>query len=116
MTLELPSGLVDPGDTPEATALKELQEETGYVADRAEHVGTLLPDTGRYENRLWCYVARDARPSPTASSPEEGLEPILVDMPELVSLMRSSEFNHALNVAALMLALAGGHLPGLFAS
>ena len=33
VTLEIPGGLVDPGDTPEKAASRELLEETGYQAD-----------------------------------------------------------------------------------
>src|SRR5437763_11391084 len=47
MTLELPSGHVEPGETPEEAARKELLEETGHVADRFELLGEFSPDTGR---------------------------------------------------------------------
>jgi ADP-ribose pyrophosphatase len=116
VTLELPAGLVDPGEEPEQTVRRELEEETGYVAERVEHLGTLIPDTGRYENRLWCYVAINVRLADGHPVPEEGMEPLLVDLRELSSLLRSSTFDHALHLAALMLALTSGHLPGLLAS
>src|ERR1700758_361882 len=32
--LELPAGLIDPGESPIETARRELEEETGYVAER----------------------------------------------------------------------------------
>jgi ADP-ribose pyrophosphatase len=35
MVLELPAGVVDPGETPEAAVVRELLEETGYSADGA---------------------------------------------------------------------------------
>ncbi len=38
LTLELPAGLVEEGDTPEATALRELEEETGFTG-RVTRVG-----------------------------------------------------------------------------
>jgi ADP-ribose pyrophosphatase len=112
VTLELPSGLLDPGESPEETALRELLEETGYVADRVEHIGTMIPDTGRYENRAWCFVAQNARPASGTHELEEGVAPILVDLQEVPGLIRSSEFDHALHLAALMLAFVSGHVSG----
>lgn len=47
--IELPAGLVgdlDPEATVEATALKELHEETGYAAERVEHLGTFYSSPG----------------------------------------------------------------------
>jgi hypothetical protein len=57
-TLELPSGHVDPGETPVAAATRELMEETGYIADKIEEIGVIRPDTGRLSNRLWCFSQR----------------------------------------------------------
>lgn len=47
--LELPAGLVgdvDPGATVEDTAVKELEEETGYTADRIERLGDFYSSPG----------------------------------------------------------------------
>lgn len=45
-TLELPSGHVDEGEEPKASARRELMEDTGYCAGSLELPGTLMPDTG----------------------------------------------------------------------
>jgi ADP-ribose pyrophosphatase len=47
--LELPAGLVgdtDPNATVEATAIKELEEETGFTADRVERLGEFYASPG----------------------------------------------------------------------
>ena len=47
--VELPAGLVgdeDPNATVEATAIKELEEETGFTADRIERLGEFFASPG----------------------------------------------------------------------
>ena len=47
--VELPAGLVgddDPNATPETTAIKELEEETGYTAERVERLGEFYASPG----------------------------------------------------------------------
>lgn len=40
ISIEVPAGLIDPGETPEQTAVRELKEETGYVGEVIEgHLG-----------------------------------------------------------------------------
>ena len=102
-TLELPSGLVDGGLDPEATARRELEEETGFRATDIRHVGTLRPDTGRLQNRLWCFVARNVR-TIDGWSPEKGIQTVLMDPQDVTKAVADGRFNHALHVAALYLA------------
>jgi ADP-ribose pyrophosphatase len=112
VTVELPGGLLEPGEDPARAAAREMFEETGYAsASPLELLGCLKPDTGRLENRLWCFFASDARAAAgTAWSPEEGVEPFLVSVRELFDMVSSGQFDHALNVAAIGLALAKGKL------
>ena len=107
-TLELASGHVESGDTPEETARKELLEETGYTADKFELLASLSPSTARFTNRLWCYFARDARPAPDAR-PEEGMEVHLYDR-GLKALLSEKDFYSAPNYGALCVALLAGKL------
>lgn len=112
MSLELPAGHVDAGETPEQAAVRELEEETGYRTRRIELIGVLNPDTGRHSNRMWCYFAEVLRP-PIPPAPEEGLEVVETTPEELLEMLRSVQFDHALHVAALMLCGFQGRLPFL---
>lgn len=101
-TLELASGLVDDGRSPEETVLRELEEEAGYTASNPELLGVLNPDSGRLQNRLWCYVVRDARPMP-GHTVEHGMEPVLVSGDRVEQMLRDGEIGCALHYAAYLL-------------
>jgi len=115
MMLELPSGYVDRGETPEQAVMRELAEETGYTARNLELLGSLAPDAGRIGNRLWAYLARDVVGPESNHQPEPNLELVVIPAGELFDLSIKGEFDHALNLAVLFLAQAkyGRHLFGL---
>ncbi len=50
--LELPRGFAEPGIGLEANALKELEEETGYVGADPRLIGTVLTDSGLMDNEV----------------------------------------------------------------
>jgi ADP-ribose pyrophosphatase len=105
-TIELPSGHVDPGETPEEAARRELLEETGFRAGAIELLGTLVPDVGRLTNRLWCYFAPDVIEVTTTTQVEEGLTVVRVPEREALAMAADGRIDHALNLAVLLLAIA----------
>ena len=113
-TLELPSGLVDPGETPEETARRELLEETGYEAGEVELLGGMETDVGRLGNRIFTCVARGVR-LVAGRVPEEGIEVVLWSREELSAAIVDGRFDHALHVAVVLIAMAKGGLtlPGM---
>lgn len=110
-TIELPGGLLDPNETPESCAKRELAEETGLSSKvEMKPLPCLLPDTGRLENRLWGFFAQVEGPVIPSWRAEVGVEPLFVTRDQLLEMIVNGEFNHALHVALIGLAFAKGYL------
>ena len=110
MTLELPAGHVEAGETPEMAARKELLEETGHEASAFELLGVLSPSTPRFTNRLWCYFASEAHPSPHPETTiEAGIIPVYYTG-SLSALLAEPEFLSTSSHAALLRAVVRGKL------
>lgn len=106
-TLEFPSGLVDPGETPAAAAARELLEETGYEASEVDVLGSMETDVGRLCNRIWSCVAHPVR-KVKGRQPEEGIAVLAWSFEELSRAAAEGRFNHALHMAVLMAAVLRG--------
>ncbi|MCA3016696.1 MAG: NUDIX hydrolase [Myxococcaceae bacterium] len=103
-SLEIPGGVVDPHETDvQAAALRELEEETGYVPDTLERLGVCHPNPALQANRLHSFLARGCRQvhggRPDGS---EDLEVVLVRREDVPGLVTSGQLSHALVLAALL--------------
>lgn len=106
LSLEIPGGVIDPGEEPLAAARRELLEETGYEAESFELVSVVEPNPALQGNRCFTYLARGARPTgKTAFDDLEDLETVLVPTSELADLLDDREITHSLVVVAIELYL-----------
>jgi len=113
--VEIPGGMIDPGEDPAHAAARELREETGYTSERWRPLGVVAPNPAIQGNRLFTFLAEDAERT-AAATPDDG-EVLAIHTAPLAAVydqLRTGAIDHALVVAAfahLMLADDGQHLP-----
>jgi 8-oxo-dGTP pyrophosphatase MutT (NUDIX family) len=101
-TLEIPAGLVDPGEKPVDAALRELQEETGFVTEEIIHLGTAYANPAFLTNRSHSFLARNCRPTGTVKrDPAEEIAVVIVPATEIHSLLTSGLLGNAMGIVAL---------------
>jgi 8-oxo-dGTP pyrophosphatase MutT (NUDIX family) len=100
-TLETPGGTVEAGEDPRATALRELTEETGYVAGEIKHLGSLHPNPAMQKMRVHYFAARGVElHRQQALDPGEDIEVIERPLKDIPAMIRAGELSSALVVAA----------------
>jgi ADP-ribose pyrophosphatase len=55
--IELPAGKLDIGEKPEVCAIRELEEEIGYLADKLTFVTKIHPAIGFANEEMWIFLA-----------------------------------------------------------
>ncbi len=112
VTVEVPGGMLDPGEDALTAAKRELREETGYAAEDWQWLGEVLPNPAIQSNRCATYLARNCRRvAETQFDTTEECVLRLEPADGVAALIRSGEINHAIVVAALNFAFLRGVLP-----
>ncbi len=101
-TLEIPGGMVDPGEDPLTAATRELEEETGYRPRHVVPIGISEPNPATQNNRLHHYLATGcAKVHEGELDESEDIEVLLEPIARIDELVRSGAINHSLVVTAL---------------
>jgi ADP-ribose pyrophosphatase len=100
---ELPAGTLEPDESLEAAARRELQEETGYMADEWNYLGYLFASPGVLNEKLHLFVAQRLTAGVMNPEADEQLQPQTVRFDETLRMCLAGEIKDAKTITALLL-------------
>lgn len=102
--LGFPKGLIDPGETPEVAAQRELKEEVGFGANTIRPLHGLSMAPAFFNSKMAIFVAEDLYPESLQGDEPEPLDVFTWSIHELDALLAREDFVEARCIAALFLA------------
>ena len=100
--LEVPAGKIDPGESPDTCAARELEEETGLRAGRLEKLGWIFTTPGFTDEKIHLYAAFDLTDVGTRPQDDEHIECVRMPLSDALALVWSGELNDAKSALALL--------------
>jgi len=99
---EIPAGTLQPGESPEACATRELAEEAGVSARHLERLTTIFTTPGFTDERIHLYLASGLHTVPTQRDADEFMEVETVRWSEVGRMIRRGEVVDGKSLVALM--------------
>lgn len=103
-SLEIAAGRIEPGQTPEQTAARELEEELGYRARAFSKLSEFNVAPGYTQERLYVYLATGLEKSEQSLDEDEEIEVVHMSFADALARVRSGEIDDAKSIITLLLA------------
>ena len=101
--IEIPGGMIDPGEDPVTAGCRELMEETGYSGEEAEIIGRVCPNPAIQGNSCYTVLVRRAVKTGTQSMDEmEDIYCFLEPEAEVFRRIGDGSIDHGLVLNGLM--------------
>jgi ADP-ribose pyrophosphatase len=108
---EVPAGRLEPGETPESCAHRELLEETGCTAQRVERMTTVYTTPGFTDERIHLFLATDITRGEAQREADEFVENKVMPLSRALEMIERGEIVDGKTAIALM--YAAGFRAGL---
>lgn len=106
--LEIPAGMLEPGEEPATAARRELEEETGYSAHRIEPLVKFFTSPGFCDEEMHVFLATGLVPGKPNPDEDEQIELVRVPVADVPEMIRRGEIKDGKTIAALLLAIHNG--------
>ncbi len=100
--LEVPAGKLDPGESPETCAVRELEEEAGQRAGRLVSLGWIFTTPGFTDERIHLFSAFDLETVARRPDDDEVIDLVPTSLDAALAMVWSGEFNDAKSALALL--------------
>ncbi len=103
MVLEIPAGTIERGESPVECAHREMQEETGYRAEKMSHLLSYYPSIGYNTEVIHCYVASGlARAPGTGQDAEESITIERMEPGRLIGMIKAGKIQDSKTICAVL--------------
>lgn len=106
----LPGGVMDPGETPEEAARRELREETGIQAEDWTAAGSYHPMSSHHTRKAHLFIARNLSYGERELDPFEDMEVKFISAPQLIEQILEHHYTDLELGYAILYAQAKGYL------
>ncbi len=103
-SLEIAAGRIEPGQTPEQTALRELEEELGLRASDLKKIAAFSVAPGYCEERIHVYIATGLEESSQSLDDDEEVEVERMSFKSALSMVERGEIDDAKSIITILLA------------
>ncbi|MCJ7521397.1 MAG: NUDIX hydrolase [Dehalococcoidia bacterium] len=103
--LEIPAGCVEAGEEPLECARRELEEETGFSAEKWQKLSSFYTSPGFCTEDMHVYLATELRQAKREADDDENIEMLRMPLGKIPGIIESGEICDAKSIAGLLLAL-----------
>ena len=103
VTLEVPAGKLDKNEDPLNCAMRELEEETGYVADKIKKMTTIATTVGFSNELIHLYVAEDLSAGKFNPDDDEFINVVKMPFAEALKKVENGEIYDVKTIISILL-------------
>ena len=100
--IEIPAGKLDQNEIPEQCALRELEEEIGYKANKLTLLANIHPAVGFTDEKMWLYLAEDLIETKQSLDTDEFLSLFPTKLEEAVEMVWEGEITDVKTIIGIL--------------